>query len=286
MDFGLGIFPTEWTLSPAELGRAAEERGFESLWFTEHTHIPTSRRSPWPGGPVLPREYLHTYDPFVGLAQSAAATTTLRVGTGICLVVERDPVRTAVQGATLDRLSNGRFVFGVGGGWNAEEMENHGTNFKTRFGLLRERTIGIRELWQSGESAFDGRLVHLDSARCEPTPTQRPNPPILMGGDGATTFDRVLEFCDGWMPICRGGQLPPGLHDKVIELRRRAEAAGRDPASINVTVYFAPATEDAIAEMERCEVERAVFLLPCVEPAELMPVIDRYASLVQTTRAR
>jgi probable F420-dependent oxidoreductase len=268
MKFGVCIFPTEWTVQPAELARLAEERGFESLWFTEHTHIPTSRRTPWPGGPILPDEYAHTYDPFVALTMAATATRDLRLGTGICLVVEREPKATARQVATLDRVSNGRFLFGIGGGWNAEEMENHGTDFSTRFRLLDERVRRTRELW--AEADF------------EPAPLQRPHPPILMGGDGTRTLDRAVEYADGWMPICRGGILPPGLRERIVLLRQKASAAGRDPASLPVTIYFAPPHEEAIAEMQSYGVDRAVFLLPAVEPEKLLPVLDQYARLAQS----
>ncbi|MGH7310742.1 MAG: TIGR03619 family F420-dependent LLM class oxidoreductase, partial [Candidatus Rokuibacteriota bacterium] len=197
MDFGVVMFATDYAIRPDELGRALEERGFESLWVPEHTHIPASRRSPWPGGPNLPREYWHSYDPFVALTAAATVTTRLRLGTGICLVIERDPITTAKEVASLDRLSGGRFIFGIGGGWNAEEMENHGTDFKKRWRVLRERVLAMKEIWTKEEAEFHGEFVRFDKIWSHPKPLQKPHPPILMGGDGPTTFDRVIEFADG-----------------------------------------------------------------------------------------
>ena len=163
MKYGLNFFPTAYTMQPGELGKLAEERGFESLWFPEHTHIPVNRRSPWPGGPELPKEYLHVYDPFVALTAAAATTRDLKLATGVCLIVERDPITTAKTAATLDQVSNGRFIFGIGGGWNFEEMENHGTNPKTRFRLLRERVMAMKALWSAEEEpGFNGAMVNFD----------------------------------------------------------------------------------------------------------------------------
>ncbi|HLF76196.1 MAG TPA: LLM class F420-dependent oxidoreductase [Dehalococcoidia bacterium] len=280
MQYGVGIFPTDYTLQPDELGRRAEERGFDSLWVTEHTHIPVSRKTPWPGGPVLPKEYLHTYDPFVALTAAAAATRDLKVATGICLLVQRDPITTAKEVASLDRLSGGRFLFGIGGGWNIDEIENHGTQPKTRFRLLRERVLAMKSLWTQEEAEFHGRFVNFDKAWSYPKPLQQPHPPILMGGDGPTTFDRVVEFCDGWLPICRGGVAPPGIDTKVPELRRRAEAAGRDPASISVTVYFCPPDREVIDSLARIGVDRVVFALPSAEPPRVIDTLDNLAGFV------
>ena len=281
MLYGLGIFPTDYTLQPAELARRAEERGFESLWVTEHTHIPVSRKTPWPGGPVLPKEYLHTYDPFVALSMAAGATRELKLGTGICLVVQRDPITTAKEVASLDKLSGGRFLFGIGGGWNVDEIENHGTEPKTRFRLLRERVLAMQALWTQEQAEFHGRFVDFDKAWSYPKPLHQPYPPVLMGGDGPTTFDRIIEFCDGWLPICRGGVAPPGIEAKVPELRRRAETAGRDADAISVTVYFCPAERDVIDALARIGVDRVVFALPSAEPSSVVEAVDRLAGLIQ-----
>jgi len=281
MHFGVAMFPTDYAIRLDELGRELEARGFESLWVPEHTHIPVSRRSPWPGGPNLPQEYWHTHDPFVALATAAAVTTRLKVATGICLLVERDPITTAKQVASLDQLSGGRFLFGIGAGWNVEEVEDHGTKFSRRFAVLRERVLAMRALWTQEEAEFHGRYVDFDKAWLYPKPLQKPHPPILMGGDSATTFDRVIEFCDGWIPISRGGQPPPAIREKVLELRRRAEAAGRDPDAISVSVYTCPPSHEVVDELARAGVERVIFLLPSAEPAEVLKAMDERARLIR-----
>src|SRR5213593_4418278 len=231
----------------AELARAAEERGFESLFVTEHTQIPTNRRPPFAGGGPLPKEYSHTLDPFVGLTAAAAATRSLKVGTGICLVIEHDPITLAKTIASLDLLSNGRFLFGIGAGWNAEEMEHHGTVFKTRFRLLRERILAMREIWTKEAAEFHGEFVNFDPIWSYPKPAQKPHPPVLLGGESGHTLQRVVEFCDGWFPRGRGHfDLEAGLAD----LTRRAEKIGRDPRSISVSVFGArpePATVEKYA---------------------------------------
>ncbi|MFN0122662.1 MAG: TIGR03619 family F420-dependent LLM class oxidoreductase, partial [Blastocatellia bacterium] len=193
MDFGAQIFPTEYTIQPMELARELEARGFESVWFPEHTHIPANRRTPYPLGGDLPKEYWHSYDPFLALTAAAAVTEKLKLATGICLMIERDPITTAKEVATLDRISNGRAIFGIGGGWNAEEMENHGTNFKKRWRLLRERILAMKEIWTKDAAEYHGEYVNFDPIWSYPKPVQKPHPPILMGGGGPTTFDRVVE---------------------------------------------------------------------------------------------
>ncbi|HEY4684603.1 MAG TPA: LLM class F420-dependent oxidoreductase [Dehalococcoidia bacterium] len=281
MLYGLTIFATDYTLQPADVARAAEERGFESLWLPEHTHIPAGGRTPWPGGPVMPKEYSHTYDPFVALTAAATATRTLKVGTSICLIIQRDPIITAKEVASLDNVSGGRFLFGIGAGWNVEEVEDHGTKFSRRFAVLRERVLAMRALWTQEEAEFHGRYVDFDKAWLYPKPLQKPHPPILMGGDSATTFDRVIEFCDGWIPISRGGQPPPAIREKVLELRRRAEAAGRDPDAISVSVYTCPPSREVVDELARAGVERVIFLLPSAEPAEVLKAMDERARLIR-----
>ncbi len=281
MHYALVIFPTEYTLQPAEVAALAEDRGFESLWFPEHTHIPVSRRTPWPGGPELPREYLHTYDPIVALTAAAAATHRIGLGTGIALIAQRDPITLAKETASLDRISGGRFMLGIGGGWNAEEAEDHGIRFSQRFGVLRERVLAIRELWTQDEAEFHGRYVNFDKTWSYPKPVRQPHPPIFMGGDGPTTFDRVVEFCDGWYPIARGGKAPPGLAEKIPELKHRAEAAGRDPASISVSVFSAPPNREVLDELEAVGVDRAILMLPATDPPTVRSVLDDYARLIR-----
>jgi probable F420-dependent oxidoreductase len=279
MDYGAIMFATEYAIAPDELARALEERGFESLWLPEHTHIPASRRSPFPGGGDLPREYWSSYDPFVALMAAAAATRRLRLGTGICLVVERDPIVTAKEVATLDRLSGGRVLFGVGGGWNAEEMENHGTAFTTRWRLMRERVLAMKEIWTTREATFRGDLVSFDRIWADPKPLQTPHPPVIIGGDGATTFDRVAEYGDGWMPLLRPNRDPV---PRIPELHARLAKAGRDPKSAPVTLVFAPPKREPLDAIEQAGVSRAVFGVPSQPRDKVLPLLDTYAKLVRS----
>src|SRR5881409_4055755 len=204
MHIGIAIFATEFAIRIDELARECESRGFESLWVPEHTHIPTSRRSPFAGGQPLPEQYKHTLDPFVALMAAAAATTKLRVGTGICLIIERDTITTAKAVASLDLLSNGRFELGIGGGWNAEEMEHHGTDFNTRFKRLEEQVRALKEIWTKDVAEFHGTFVNFDPIWAWPKPEQKPYPPILLGGESGYTLQRVVDLCDGWYPRGEG----------------------------------------------------------------------------------
>jgi probable F420-dependent oxidoreductase len=276
MKFGVLIFATDYAIRPDELARAVEERGFESLWLPEHTHIPVSRRSPWPGGPNLPKEYWHTHDLFVALAMAAAVTKRIKLGTGICLVVERDPIALAKEIATLDFLSGGRVLFGIGGGWNAEEMENHGTDFKRRWKLLRERVAAMKEIWTHDEAAYHGELVDFDPIWSWPKPAQKPHPPIFLGGHGPKALQRVVDYCDGWMPIAaRAGELAQSIAD----LRRRAGEAGRNAAQLAISVYGAPADPDTLRSYAELGIERAIFALPSAERDTVLPLLDRYAEV-------
>lgn len=278
MLFGVAMFATDYAIRPDELAIELEQRGFESLWLPEHTHIPVSRRTPYPAGGDLPKEYSHTYDLFIALTAAAMATTKLRVASGICLVIERDPITTAKEVASLDMLSGGRLLFGIGGGWNAEEMENHGTDFKKRWRLLRERVLAMKEIWTKDEAEFHGEFVNFDKIWSYPKPTQKPHPPVLMGGDGAKTFDRVIEFCDGWMPI---GYRLENLPEKVATLRQRAEAAGRDPKTISVSIFGANPDPAALEKLESVGVERAIFMVPPADRDTVLPLVDKYASLIE-----
>ncbi len=278
MLYGAFMFSTGYAIRPDELASALEQRGFESLWLPEHTHIPASRRTPYPAGGDLPKEYWNTYDPFVALTAAAMATKKLRVATGICLIIERDPITTAKEIASLDQLSGGRFLFGIGGGWNAEEMENHGTEYKTRWRRLREQILAMKEIWTKDEAEFHGEFVNFDKIWSNPKPAQKPHPPILMGGDGPTTFDRVIEFCDGWMPI---GMRATGIIEKIATLRERAEKAGRDPNSISISIFGAKPEREAIDKMEEAGIERVIFALPSAESDKILPILDNYAALIE-----
>jgi len=278
MKFGILMFATDYAIRPDELALAAEERGFESVFFPEHTHIPASRRSPWPGGPELPKEYWHTHDLFVALTAAASVTKTIKVGSGICLVVERDPIITAKEVASVDFLSGGRMIFGIGGGWNAEEMENHGTHFKTRWKLLRERVLAMKEIWTKREAEYHGEFVSFDKIWSDPKPVQKPHPPVIIGGDGARTFDRVVEFGDGWMPIMRPNQNPV---EKIPALQERLKKAGRDPKTAPVSIFFAPPKKPALEALAAAGVERAIFGLPSEGRDAILPRLDAYAAVIR-----
>src|SRR5579872_1185085 len=220
MDFGIGYFPTHDAVSPGELARLVQERGHESLFFAEHTHIPAGRQSPYPGGGELPRKYSHLYDLFVALTAAVQSTSTLRIGSGICLVVEHDPIDLAKRVASIDHLSGGRFEFGVGAGWNREEMRNHGTDPRTRMRLMHERIEAMKEIWTQDEASYDGEFIHFERIWSWPKPAQRPHPPVLVGGNGATVLDRVLAFGDAWFPnYGRGGG---DIVERAAALRARA----------------------------------------------------------------
>jgi len=278
MKFGVTMFPTDYSIGPAELARATEERGFESLFFPEHTHIPTSRRTPWPAGTELPREYSHTLDPFVALSAAATATEHLLIGTGVCLVIERDPITLAKEVASLDLISGGRFLFGIGAGWNLEEMENHGTNPPQRWKLMREQVLAMKAIWTQDEAEFHGRLVNFDPIWSWPKPVQKPHPPVLLAGDGPHAFQRVVEYGDGWIPIPVVLQRP--LSELIPELNRLAAEAGRGP--IPVTVYGTPSRPEVIEHYAELGVERCVFMLPSAPAEEVMPLLDRYAEVAKS----
>ena len=277
MKIGVTIFATDYSIALTELGPALEARGFESLFVPEHTHIPTSRRSPWRGGAVLPPEYSHTLDPFVGLAAAAAVTRTLRLGTGICLVTERDPIVTAKAVASLDLVSGGRFEFGIGAGWNAEEMEHHGTRFETRFRLMEDRVKAMQAIWAADEASYAGEFTAFEPSWSWPKPVQQPHPPILLGGESVHTMRRIMDFCSGWFP--RGALLPDPA-DGMARLRAAAEGAGRDPASVSVTVFGAPAEAGYLDDCRAAGIDRALLLLPSEGREEILPLIERYAALI------
>ena len=274
MHLGVFHFPTEYGIDVGELARALEERGFESLFVCEHTHIPVSRLSPFPSGGELPKRYKHTYDPFVALSFAAAATKTLKLGTGICLVPQRDPIVTAKSVASLDRLSGGRFLFGVGGGWNLEELEDHGVRRDVRFKVLRERVLAMRALWTEDEAAYHGEFVNFDAAWAYPKPLQRPCPPVLLGGETDHTLKRVVEFCDGWFP--RGGpDFDPVL--AVQRLKDAAATAGRDFAGLSITAFRAPAQADALARYADAGIDRVLLDAPDTGREDVLRLLDQYA---------
>jgi probable F420-dependent oxidoreductase len=272
MDAGVAYFPTHDAVGPGELARLVEERGHRWLMFAEHTHIPAARQTPWggrEGAPPLPAKYAKTYDLVVAMAMSLAATSSLRVGSGICLVTQRDPIITAKEVASLDHLSGGRVDFGVGAGWNREEMADHGTDPRTRMALMRERVLAMKEIWTHHEATFHGEFVDFDRIWCDPKPLQRPHPPVLVGGDGPTVFDRVLEYGDGWMPNHRRGVL-----ERIAELRERA---GRDVPVIIVGPPADPAVLEAYAD---AGVDRVLFWLPSGRRAVVEARLDEVERVI------
>ncbi len=274
MQFGLTIFPTDYAIPLPELAVEAEQRGFESLWVAEHSHIPTSRQSPWPGGADLPKMYYDTLDPFVALAAAAAVTSEIKLATGICLVVQRDPIHTAKEIASLDQLSGGRFLFGIGAGWNAEEMGNHGTPFEGRFKLMRERIEAMKVIWSEDEAEYHGDRVDFDPIHMWPKPVQKPHPPIHVGGGFPGGARRAVRYGNGWIPI--GGR-EDDLESSIPAFRKMAEEAGRDPMSLEVSICGVAPSEKVLSRYQKAGADRVVFGLPPAPRDDILPFLDRCA---------
>jgi len=285
MHFGVTMFPADYAIPVTELGRAAEDHGFESLWVPEHTHIPVNRQTPWAGSTTAggdpPREYAHTLDPFVALGAVAAVTSRIKLGTGICLVIQRDPILLAKEVASLDHLSGGRFLFGVGAGWLREEIANHGTDPKTRWRLFGERMRAMDAIWSNDEASFHGRFVNFDPIWSWPKPVQRPRPPVLLGGDVPAAMQRVIEYADEWMPHPDRGEVP--LKERIAEFHRLCEAAGRP--RLPVTVYGAPSDPRAVESYAEAGVARCVFRLPAAPAGEVLPALERAADAARALPA-
>jgi probable F420-dependent oxidoreductase len=277
MHIGVCMFATEYAIRIDELARAAEERGFESLWVPEHTHIPKSRKTPFPGGEPLPKEYFHTLDPFVSLMAAAAVTRRLRIGTGICLVIERDPITTAKEAASLDFLSGGRFELGIGAGWNQDEMENHGTTYKARYRILREKVLAMREIWIREEAQFHGEFVNFDPIWSYPKPVQTPLP-VVIGGESAHTLQRVVDFGDGWFPR---GRNPEIILPALADLKSRAARAGRDMKTISVSIFGARPDPAGLDQFAAAGVTRSILRLPSEGRDRILPMLDGFAKLLR-----
>ena len=275
MDIGVCFFPTAYSIDVVELATELEQRGFESLLVPEHTHIPVSRKTEWPGGGDLPKEYCHTYDPFVALSFAAGATRKLKIGTGICLIPQRDPIVTAKCVASLDSLSKGRFIFGIGGGWNVDEMENHGAEYSSRFKLLKENILAMKQLWTQEKGEFHGEFVDFDPVFSWPKPDQRPHPPIILGGETDFTLRRVVDFCDGWLPRPRAD-----IVDGMARLRRVAEEGGRDLSSISVSVFGAPPEKEKLESYDELGIERALLRVPTEDRDTCLKLLDSYMPLL------
>src|SRR5580693_3703115 len=270
MDTGVAIFPTHDAIAPADMARLAEERGHESLFFPEHTHIPASRESAWPGGSELPQRYAHTFDLFVAVTAAVTVTSRLRVGSGICLVIERDPITTAKEVASVDYLSGGRFDFGVGAGWNREEMANHGTDPRRRMAILRERVEAMKTIWTTDEASYAGEHVAFDRIWSWPKPAQRPHPPVLVGGNGPTVLDRVLSFGDAWMPNNTGEDL----------LARARELWARADRPIEVMIMGAPAKAAVLETYEAAGVRRVVRWIPSATLGPVERALERWEDAI------
>jgi probable F420-dependent oxidoreductase len=281
MRLGLLIFPTDLGIQPVELAREAEARGFASLWFPEHSHIPSSRRTPWggrEGAPPLPEEYWRTHDQFLALAAAAAVTERIQLGTGICLVAQRDPIWLAKEVATLDTISNGRFLFGIGYGWNHEEMEHHGVDIKRRRGVVREKILACKALWTEEAAEFHGTHVNFEPSWSWPKPVQFPHPPIIIGASPSELhFRHIVEYGDAWMPI--EGRWP--IEAEWRKLQQTAAESGRDPSTIQLGVFGAKPEAEHLAGLRDLGTEFVALGLPPLDRDKALATLDRYAPLVQ-----
>lgn len=285
MRIGVTIFPTDRGIQPVELAREAEARGFDSLWVAEHSHIPTSRRTPWggiAGNPPLPEEYWRTHDSFIALTAAAVATTKLKVATGICLVAQRDPVWLAKEVASLDVISGGRFVFGIGYGWNHEEMESHGVDIAHRRLVVREKILACKSLWADDVASFHGKYVNIEPSWAWPKPLQQPHPPIYIGASPTDLhFRHIIEYGDVWMPI--SGRWP--IEDQWVRLQQAAEAAGRDPSTLGLGIYGAKPDSAFLSRIRDAGAGLATLVLPPFDRDAALAAMDSYAPLVEEFHA-
>jgi len=276
MHFGAAMFFTDYSMPPGELGRALEERGFESLWAPEHSHIPVSRASPFPNGGDLPKQYYDVMDPFVTLAAAAAATKTLKIGTGVCLVQQRDPIQTAKLVASIDQLSAGRFLFGVGSGWNAEEMADHGTPFKSRHRIARERIEAMKVIWTESKAEYHGEFVNFEPMMAWPKPLQKPHPPVIVGGAFPYGARRAIRYGDGWVPHASRPEYGD-VSDFLPQFHQMVKQAGRDPASLPLTMFRVVEEIDRLRHYRDIGIARVVITLPSAGAEQVLPILDRWA---------
>jgi probable F420-dependent oxidoreductase len=280
MQVGAAMFFTDYSMSPADLARALEERGFDSLWAPEHSHIPVSRASPFPNGGDLPKQYYDVMDPFVTLTAAAAATRTLKVGTGVCLVQQRDPIQTAKLVASIDQVSGGRFLFGVGSGWNAEEMEDHGTPFKQRHKIARERIEAMKLIWTETKAEYHGEFVNFDPMMTWPKPVQKPHPPVIVGGAFPYGARRAIRYGDGWVPHASRPEYGD-VSDFLPQFHQMVREAGRDPASLPVTMFRVVEELDKLRHYRDIGIARVVITVPSAGAEEVMPILDRWAEKIR-----
>lgn len=281
MHFGASMFFTDYSMTSAALAKALEERGFESIWAPEHSHIPVSRKSPWPGGGELPKQYYDVMDPFVTLTAAAMVTTKLKIGTGVCLVNQRDPIQTAKLVASIDQVSGGRFLFGIGVGWNAEEMEDHGTAFTTRAKLVRERVEAMKAIWTQSKPEYAGEFVNFGPMMTWPKPVQQPHPPVIVGGAFPHGARRAVRYGEGWIPLAgRPGQYGD-VFDTVPKFTAMLKEAGRDAASCPVSIFSAPEDGDVLKRYRDIGIARVATSLPAAKEDVVLPILDRWAGLIR-----
>lgn len=281
MHFGASMFFTDYSMTSAELAQALEARGFESVWAPEHSHIPLSRRSAWPGGGDLPKQYYDVMDPFVTLTAAAMVTKTLKLGTGVCLVNQRDPIQTAKLVASIDQISGGRFLFGIGNGWNAEEMEDHGTAFASRHKLVRERVEAMKAIWTQAKPEYHGEFVKFEPMMTWPKPVQQPHPPVIVGGAYPYAARRAVRYGDGWIPLAgRPGQYGDAF-SYVPEFRKMLTEAGRDAATFPISIFSAPEDADTLKRYRDLGITRVCTSLPAAKADVVLPILDRWAALMR-----
>lgn len=280
MKFGASMFFTDYSMAPAELAQALEQRGFDMLWAPEHSHIPLSRKTPFPLGPELPKRYYDVMDPFVTLTAAAMATRTLKVATGVCLIVQRDPIQTAKLVASIDRLSNGRFVFGVGNGWNQDEIENHGIPFAQRHKAARERIEAMKAIWTQDAAEYHGEFVNFDPIAAWPKPVQKPHPPILVGGAFPYSARRAVRYGDGWMPQATKAN-PTPLTELIPRFRQMVAEAGRDPAAMDISIGGQPPDIDLIRHYQDLGVNRVSTSLESDKADKILPILDSWADIIR-----
>jgi probable F420-dependent oxidoreductase len=280
MKFGASMFFTDYSMTPAALARALEERGFDILWAPEHSHIPLSRKTPFALGGELPERYYAVMDPFVTLTAAAMATKTLKIGTGVCLIAQRDPIQTAKLVASIDQVSGGRFVFGVGNGWNRDEMENHGTAFATRHKLARERIEAMKAIWTQTKPEYHGEFVNFDPIMAWPKPVQKPHPPIVVGGAFPYSARRAIRYGDGWMPQVTPAATTP-LGDLIPRFRQMAAEAGRDPASLAISIGGQAPDIDLIKRYQDLDVDRVSVSLMSEKEDTILPVLDQWVAVMR-----
>src|ERR1700756_569459 len=274
MKFGGAMFFTDYSMTAPELAVALEERGYDSIWAPEHSHIPLSRKTPFPGGGDLPKQYADAMDPFVVLTAAGCATKTIKLGTGVLLVQQRDTIQTAKLVASIDQVSGGRFLFGIGGGWNQDEMENHGTVYATRFKRMRESIEAMKEIWTKPTAEYHGEFVNFGPMIARPKPVQKPHPPIHVGGAFPYGARRAIRYGDGWIP---GGD----IREVLPKFREMAQDAGRDPASIEITSFALGEDPDRVKRLAEMGFARVVPMFPPEKADTVLPIVDRWTKVMR-----